>query len=147
MGKKLLRLLLSDAPDLTFRSSFIMLFPTLATDDPGVTRLSDWAQENILTLWHTSSWYLSLWEPKSSAGWSPTSSFQENQFGSFEPNFVTSNKYHLSTLIIVQHWSSHTMHIFLLQAANYIPTAINTVCSLVPSLEKCQVHLSCLNLH
>jgi len=50
MGKKLLRLLLSDAPDLTFRSSFIMLFPTLATDDPGVTRLSDWAQENILTL-------------------------------------------------------------------------------------------------
>lgn len=40
--------ILTEAPDLTFRSSFIMPFPTLPTDGPGVTGLSDWAQENTV---------------------------------------------------------------------------------------------------
>lgn len=97
MWKKLFRLLLREAPGPTFRSSFITLFPTLPTDDPGVTGLWNWAQENILTRWHTSPSYLSFWEPKSSAGWSRTSSFQENQLGSFEPSILTWNKYHLNT--------------------------------------------------
>lgn len=50
--------------------------------------------------WHMSPCYLSFWEPKSSVGWSLTSSFQENQFDSFEPSIFTWNKHHLNTVII-----------------------------------------------